>query len=151
MMFWMFLLGAMPLDPVGDPLPLYLDQARVRRVLSSIPARLGGCSATADLTLEVRLRLRGEGSIGVDAVEGTEPAMADCIKSAISSMDAPSHDGTDVRVTTTIYRRDGVWMMSPSPRIDRRPLTPLLLFVPGGGDEGASIWRRLMSADESER
>lgn len=151
MMFWMFLLGAMPLDPVGDPLPLYLDQARVRRVLGSIPNGLGGCSTAADLTLEVRLRLRGEGGIGVDTVEGAEPAMADCIKSAISSMDAPSHDGTDVRVTTTIYRRDGVWMMSPSPRIDRRPLSPLLLFVPGGDDESAAIWQRLMSAEETER
>ena len=41
MMFWMFLLGAMPLDPVGDLLPLYLDQARVRRLPGLHPCELG--------------------------------------------------------------------------------------------------------------
>ena len=114
--------------------------------LGSIPASLGGCSATADLTLEVRLRLRGSGSIGVDAVREQSP-LADCIKSAISSMDAPSHDGTDVRVTTTIYRRDGVDdVAKPS---DRSPSADSAIALRSGWGrrEGASIWRRLMSAD----
>ena len=128
MMFWALLLGAMPLDPLGDPLPLYLDETRVRRALARIPEALSNCSAKDDLTVQVRMRLAGNGTMAVDTLNGTDSETSACITTAIAATNAPDHDGMDVEVKTAIYLRAGVWMMSPSPEIVRRSQVPLLLL-----------------------
>jgi len=151
MMFWTFLLGAMPLDPVGDPLPLYLDDAGVRRALESIPASLVDCASADDLTIKVQMRLEGTGTITVDAMTGADPETSACIKRSIGALNAPKHHGVDVEVKTSIYRRGGLWMISPSPEVVRRSEVPLLLFVTGDEAAGSEIWTHLMGAEEGER
>lgn len=151
MMLWTFLLGAMPLDPLGDPLPLYLDESRVRSVLATIPSKLTTCPTDGDLTVKTRLSLSGAGKMTVLDLTGAPPEAADCIKTSVATLSAPKHDGADVEVKTSIYRRSGVWMMSPSPEIVRRAQVPLLLFVSGDDAASLAIWEHLMGAEENER
>ena len=151
MMFWTLFLGAMPLDPVGDPLPLYLDESMVRRVLATIPSKLSDCTAEGELTALIHLSLAGAGTITVRELDGVAPATEECIKTSVSTLSAPEHDGADVEVKTSLYLRNGVWMMSPRPEIVRRAQVPLLLFVPGDDAAGSAIWEHLMGAEENER
>ena len=150
MMFWTLILAAMPLDPVGKPLPLYLDEPAVRQVLAAVPGVLSDCPAP-DVTIQVTMRLTGRGEVVVDSVNGGDSQVSECMTTGLAKLDAPEHHGVDVEVRTSIYRRDGVWMISPSPEVVRRPQVPLLLFVPGDGDTGSVIWRHLVGPEEGER
>ena len=151
MMFWTLLLGTMPLDPLGDPLPFYLDEPAVVRVLGALPSRLDDCAAGEELTVQLTLTLAGEGGLSVTKISGAEENLQRCIGEAVSSAPSPAHDGVDVVVETTAYLRGASWLMSPSPRILRRVQPPLLLFVPGDDDARSMVWEHLMGAKPGER
>ncbi len=151
MMLWTLLLGTMPLDPLGEPLPFYLDEAAVERVLVALPARLSDCPTEQDLTVQLTLSLAGNGTMSATKIGGTEETLHPCIHEAVSSVLSPQHDGVDVVVETAAYRRGGTWMMSPRLRILRRAQPPLLLFVPGDDDARATVWEHLMGAKPTER
>jgi hypothetical protein len=130
----LLLLGAAPLDPIGAPLPLYLEEADVALALSELEPALQACGAQGERTESVQFSISAEGVVtGLkwEAPDGTDIA---CWSTAIGAHRFPEHSDEPVDVKTIIYVREGRTFVSPQPVMLPRPVGPLMLFVLPGDD-----------------
>ena len=150
-MIWGLLLGAVPLDPVGAPLPLYLDESAIRGELARLPDLLSTCDFSVDRTFRLTLAFAGDGTAKVTALDGAEEGLSVCIQAAIVEGLGRPHRGIDVVVKTVLYTRGGEWLVSPSPTLVPQPSSPPMLF--SGDDEALqrTLWRHLSGPGNDER
>jgi hypothetical protein len=128
-MIWWFLIAALPLDPVGDPLPRYSTPTDVAQQLRLVEPALHACGVTKEHTQGVSLKVHGDGSVhSIVWDKNAEPAPR-CWTLALESHRFRAHDDVPIQVSTTVYVRDGQLMLSPQPEVVPRHLGPLMLFV----------------------
>jgi hypothetical protein len=128
-MMWWFLMGAMPIDPVGDPLPRYLTARDVVKQLKLAEPALQACGVTEDRTQAVALQIHGDGSIQSIVWQDSKLPVHECWTTALTAHRFAAHDGLPIRLSTTVYVREGQLMLSPQPEVVPRNLGPLMLFV----------------------
>ncbi len=128
-MIWMMLLGALPIDPVGDPLPRYLTPNRIKRELEKLTEPLQGCIATGDLTEPLAFSIHGNGRAQQIVWGEGRDEVHQCWSVQLEQHRFSPHDDTPIRVETTLYVRNGVVTLSPQPTVHARTLGPLMLFV----------------------
>ena len=128
-MMLLMLIGALPLDSIGDPLPNYLTPAQANRTVDAMVPLLKPCGTDADMTVQLELDFYGDGTIGVHRLNGATVSLAECWTQAITSVSAPIHHDTPQRVRTTVYVRGGDVLASPTLTIDARDTAPLLIFA----------------------
>lgn len=142
-MIWALLLGAVPLDPIGAPMPFYLSDADAGAVVKAVEEPLGVCEVSGDRTVGITVILQAEGGMTVRRIEGADAPLSACIGRAFAAAESPSHDGLDVCVDTTLYVRAGVVILSPRPTVHHRVLGPLMLFVTGDEAERSRVSEHL--------
>jgi hypothetical protein len=128
-MMWWLLMGAMPIDPVGDPLPRYLTTIDVIKQLKLAEPALQACGVREDRTQGVSLQIHGDGSIQSIVWQDSTLSVHECWTTALNAHRFHAHDGLPVHLSTTVYVRDGQLMLSPQPEVVPRNLGPLMLFV----------------------
>jgi hypothetical protein len=128
-MMWWLLMGAMPIDPVGDPLPRYLTAIDVVTQLQLAEPALQACGVREDRTEGVAFQVHGDGSIRTVVWQDGKPSIHDCWTTALKAHRFQPHDGLPIHLSTTVYVRDGQLMLSPQPEVVPRDLGPLMLFV----------------------
>jgi hypothetical protein len=150
-MIWAILMGATPLDPVGAPLDFYLTDPKIGAVLQGVVPGLQSCVGGKDFSVGVGLALLSTGGIKVRQIGPVSAANRACLDTLFSAAESPSHHGEDLEVETTVYLRDGVVLVSPSPRVFRRLVGPLMLFVSGDADARLRVAEYLGGGDARER
>ena len=148
-MIWLLLMGSLPLDSVGDPLPRYLVEARVFQALRTLEPVLGECATEEDATIPAELDFHGNGSVEVVELKSASAGVTECLKKAFESFSAPTHDDLVQKVWTTVYIRDGALFLSPDVSLHQRELSPLLLFVTDEARE--SVKSAIIGAEPMEQ
>ena len=128
-MIWMLLLGALPMDPIGDPLPRYLTPGGIAEALLKLTEPLQGCVSEGDYTEPFAFSIHGDGRVDQIAWQAAEHAAQQCWGAALEKHRFSVHDDTPIRVETTLYVRDGIVTLSPQPTVHARELGPLMMFV----------------------
>lgn len=130
-MIWWMLMAAVPLDPVGDPLPRYLTLGSVEAVVASLQEPLSQCAASEAVTVRLGISVKPDGALVLIDAEPADHPAEPCWRQAIEGHVGPTHDDLPQRVDTTLYVRDGQTLLSPATTIQVRQMTPLMLFVTG--------------------
>jgi len=130
-MIWWMLMAAVPLDPVGDPLPRYLTIGSVEAVVASLREPLGQCPSSEAVTVRLGISFQPDGSLLLIEADPADHSAESCWKEAIEGQIGPKHDDLPQRVDTTLYVRDGQTLLSPVTTVQVRQMTPLMLFVTG--------------------
>ena len=128
-MMWWMLLGALPIDPVGDPLPRYLTTLDVTEQLKLVEPALQACDIEGEHTQGVELQVHGDGTVQSIVWQESDVSAYVCWAAALEAHRFQPHDGEPIRVSTTVYVRNGELMLSPQPTVFPRRLGPLMLFV----------------------
>ena len=128
-MMWILLMGVVPLDPVGDPLPRYLTPIRITDELAQLTEPLQRCSTSGDRTDGLSFRIDGDGRAQNITWSDPDPVVQRCWQLALEQYRFSHHDDEPVRVDTTVYVRAGKVTFSPQPTVQTRDLGPLMLFV----------------------
>ena len=148
MMLWM-LIGALPLDSIGDPLPSYLTPAQANRAVAAMVPLLKPCGTDSDMTVQLELDFYGDGTIGVHRLEGVAASVVECWTTAMTSIVGPIHHDTPQRVSTSVYVRGGEVLASPSLTIAVRDVAPLLIF--STPQNRARIYSVIQGAEAAEQ
>ena len=148
-MMLLLLLGALPLDSVGDPLPNYLSSVQANRAVDDMVPRLKSCGTESDMTVRVELDFYGDGTIGVHRLEGVAASVVECWTTAMTSITGPIHHDTPQRVSTSVYVRGGEVLASPSLTIAVRDVAPLLIF--STPQNRARIYSVIQGAEAAEQ
>ncbi|MAY80207.1 MAG: hypothetical protein CL930_05400 [Deltaproteobacteria bacterium] len=128
-MMILLLLGALPMDLIGAPLPIYLEDADVAATLQKLTPELSACAATLEQTQSVHLKVGPEGKVQ-EQQWGSEPTPdIDCWTKAIEAHVFPAHRDETIELKTIVYVRDGRTFLSPQPEFFAREPGPLMLFV----------------------
>ena len=127
-MMLVLLLGAVPLDPVGDPLPNYLNESQAHQAVDAMVPLLKSCGTESDVTVRLELDFSGDGRIDVHRLDGVSGPVAECWTAALASISGPVHHDTPQRVSTSIYVRGGDVLASPTLTVGTRDIAPLLIF-----------------------
>ena len=149
-MIWALLLGAVPLDTVGAPLPLYMTLDDVMAYLRRAEAQLVTCIPKTDETIALSMNFHPDGQVRMDPAAETLSNVEQCVRHAIEALPGPVHHDGPVKVSSTVYFRGGQTIMSPSPSMDVRYLGPLMLFVDDGQVGRDVIIQHLSGADRKQ-
>ena len=149
-MIWTLLLAAVPLDPVGAPLPLYVTLEDVVTHLRNAEPQLQACAAKEDETIALSMRFQPDGQVKVDPSKEAESEAQQCVRRAIEAQPGPVHHGSPLKVSSTVYFRAGMVVVSPSPTVDTRSIGPLMLFVDGDRVERDIIIEHLSGAGRNQ-
>ena len=128
-MMWLLLLGAIPMDTIGDPLPRYLTELDIRKQLNDVLPMLQQCDVTGDQTEPVSFSITGDGSIKNIEWSNESSDAQQCWAKMMTAHGFHEHDDVSVRVSTTIYIRNNILTFSPQIGLSKRSLGPLMLFV----------------------
>ena len=150
-MMVLLLLGTLPIDPVGDPLPRYLTTLGVTQQLSKATEPLQKCVAEGDHTEPFSFSIHGGGHVQDIAWKNGIHAARDCWDRVLNNHRFSVHDDTPVRVETTMYVRGGIVTLSPQPSVHARQMGPLMLFVLPENVSRVSSYLHGVSDPEAER
>jgi hypothetical protein len=128
-MMVLFLLGALPMDLIGAPLPIYLEDVDVAAALQSLAPALDACAATADQTQPVQLTIAPNGRVAEHLWDSERTPDIDCWSTAIDAHVFPEHRDESIVLKTIVYVRSGRTFLSPQPVFFPREVGPLMLFV----------------------
>jgi len=128
-MIWWFLIAALPMDLVGDPLPQYLTPIDVMKQLKLAEPALQACGVAEERTQGVAFQVYGDGTVQSVVWQAEEHVVPDCWTAALVGHRFNPHDGLPIHVSTTVYVRDGQLMLSPQPEVAPRNVGPLMVFV----------------------
>jgi hypothetical protein len=139
MMFLLLLLGAAPFDPIGAPLPLYLEAADLALALSKLEPALKACGAQGERTESVQFSISPDGVASGLKWETPDGTGIGCWSIAIGAHRFPEHSDEPIDVKTIVYVREGRTFLSPQPVMVPRPAGPLMLFVLPGDDSSGRL------------
>ena len=128
-MIWMLLLGALPMDPIGDPLPRYLTPIQVTHELAQLVDSFQQCAPSDEHTDGLSFAIEGNGRVQNIMWSQPEHVTQRCWQIALEKHHFSNHDDEPVRVNTTVYVRAGIVTLSPQPTVHTRDLGPLMMFV----------------------
>ena len=150
-MMWMLLLGALPVDPVGDPLPRYLTSVQVIQELGTLTQPFQGCVSEGGHTVALSFSIHGDGSVRTPVWGAAPSHIQTCWGTVLEKLRFPVHDDVPIRVQTTVYVRNGVVTLSPQPTVYARKLGPLMMFVLPQNVDAVSGYLHDASDSEDER
>jgi len=128
-MIWLFFLAAIPLDPVGDPLPRYLTPVGVAKHLATAAPSLQECVSVGNYTERVSFKIYGDGAVRDVEWSNGEMDVHKCWANAFVGLRFSRHDDLPIHLETTVYVREGSLTLSPQPEISERAVGPLMLFI----------------------
>lgn len=128
-MMFLLLLGALPMDLIGAPLPIYLEEANVSATLQELAPQLDACAATSDQTHNVHLVIGADGKVHEHRWKSEPTPDTDCWSRAIEAFQFPAHRDEAIELQTIVYVRNGRTFLSPQPVFFPREPGPLMLFM----------------------
>ncbi|MGB0640401.1 MAG: hypothetical protein ACPGTU_13750 [Myxococcota bacterium] len=128
-MMILLLLGALPMDLIGAPLPIYLEQVDVASALQDLNPSLNACGATIEQTQPLELSIGSNGKVQTRRWEGEGSPDIECWNAAIDAHVFPEHRDETIVLKTIVYVREERTFLSPQPVFYPREPGPLMLLV----------------------
>ena len=128
-MIILLLMGALPMDLIGAPLPIYLEDVELSAALQQLNPALDQCGATVEQTQTLELSIGSNGKVSSRRWEADESPDIECWNTAIDAHVFPEHRDETIVLKTIVYVRDERTFLSPQPVFFPREPGPLMLFV----------------------
>jgi hypothetical protein len=128
-MIVLLLMGALPMDLIGAPLPIYLEDVELSAALQQLNPALNECGASVEQTHTVELSIGSNGKVKSRRWAADESPDFECWNTAIDAHVFPKHRDEAIVLKTIVYVRGERTFLSPQPVFFPREPGPLMLFL----------------------